>query len=148
MQRTASDLVGRSQSAIRPQSSLETDCWTHWLVDGRAVVINGSIFNGKVPGPFQAPRDGVTNKSLFAVQAWRMDNASSSTAKTVSLDQETLVSFTTNLTNGGRDGFPPTETPGFSWHIGRMVLDSSQLAPTLSLQATWLITSLKLVVLR
>jgi len=30
MQRTASDLVGRSQSAIGPQSSLETDCWTHW----------------------------------------------------------------------------------------------------------------------
>jgi hypothetical protein len=65
-----------------------------------------------------------------------MSNASSSAAKTVSLNQETLVSFTANVTNGSHDGFPPTETPGFSWHIGRMVLDSNQLTPTLSLQAT------------
>lgn len=92
--------IGPCWPAAVPSIAPGSEGATKELVDGRAVVINNSIFDGKVPDPFQAPRDGVTIKSLFAVQAWRMNNASSSTAKTVSLDQETLVDFTANVTNG------------------------------------------------
>ncbi|KAF2111355.1 hypothetical protein BDV96DRAFT_649918 [Lophiotrema nucula] len=90
--------VGPSWPAAMPSITPDDTGAAVELVHGRAIV-NGTEFNGTIPGPFQIAGDGVTQEDLYVVQAWRINNASSASAKQVVLDKNSLVDLTSQVSN-------------------------------------------------
>ena len=89
--------VGPSWPAAMPSITPDDTGAAVELVHGRAVISTG--FNGTIPGPFQAAEDGVTKEDLYVVQAWRVNNASSASAKQVVLDKDSVVDLTSQVAN-------------------------------------------------
>ena len=84
MQRTASDLIGRSQSAIGPRSSLKTDCWTH--CHSNASLSNYvAFFEDQSLGLFFSPCTNHGNELVHTQyrwfpMSWKVDKTEASTS--------------------------------------------------------------------
>ena len=77
------------------------------VASGRVVVGNGTTYSGPVPEPDVEPEDGVNNKTLLAIHAWRMNAASTTTAVPVVLDLDAWVDLTNKVKNGAVTFTPP-----------------------------------------
>jgi hypothetical protein len=69
------------------------------MATGRVVVQGGKTYSGPVPEPYKAAEHGVKNKTLIALQAWRVNNGSSPTAVPTILDMDTRVDLKYNVKN-------------------------------------------------
>jgi hypothetical protein len=68
---------------------------------------NGSTYSGAISPPYVAAKLVVYNQSLLALQAWRMNAASKTTAVQVALDSNSLIGLTNKVSNGNITWTPP-----------------------------------------
>ncbi|KAH6671659.1 hypothetical protein B0J14DRAFT_78466 [Halenospora varia] len=94
--------VGPSWPAALPTITPDDEAAAHELVHGRAYVnaTTNYQFSGPLPPSFQAAEDGVMKENLISVQAWRINSASSPTAKTLLLDSDSMIDLTDKVVDG------------------------------------------------
>jgi hypothetical protein len=90
--------VGPSWPAGVPTITPDDEAASKEVVHGRTLVAAGGTYDGPLPTPYLAPAPGVTRQELLAVQALRINAASSPTARTVILDQDSLIDLTDRVT--------------------------------------------------
>ncbi|KFA60780.1 hypothetical protein S40285_06318 [Stachybotrys chlorohalonatus IBT 40285] len=100
--------VGPSYPAAVPGLSVDDPAATREVALGRVVLANGTSYSGPVPPPDHPPAEGVTTQNLLAVHAYRVNNASSPTARQIVLDHESLISLTC-LAGSGNISFTPPD---------------------------------------
>ncbi|EPE28610.1 secreted protein [Glarea lozoyensis ATCC 20868] len=94
--------AGPSWPAALPTITPDDEAAAQELVHGRAYVnaTTNFQFSGELPHSYVEPEPGVTKEKLIAVQAWRINNASSPTARTMLLDSNTMIDLTSKVTDG------------------------------------------------
>lgn len=98
---------GPSWPASSPDVQPDDEASAKEVVTGRIVVGNGTEYSGDIPPPYSEPEPGVFNQTLLALQAWRVNNASSAAIPTVVLDAETLIDLTKSVIKGQIRWTPP-----------------------------------------
>jgi hypothetical protein len=94
--------VGPSWPAAVPTITPQSEAASKELVHGRTLVAPGGTYDGPLPAPYAEAEHGVTTQELFAVQALRINAKSSPTARTVILDQDSLIDLTDQVTEDER----------------------------------------------
>ncbi|KAH7125969.1 hypothetical protein EDB81DRAFT_846650 [Dactylonectria macrodidyma] len=86
--------------------SPDDDAAAKELVLGKAFVTN-TTYNSSVPSPFSKASSNAKKSTLVAVQAWRVNNASSASANPVYLDYGSAIDLTDSVTNNKVVFVPP-----------------------------------------
>ncbi|KAF9886174.1 hypothetical protein FE257_012000 [Aspergillus nanangensis] len=80
------------------------------IVLGKEFVVAGNKYDGPVPPPFQEPNDNVNEQALYAVQAWRVSDASTNvTAIPVYLEYGSMIDLAEDVTGGSVSFTPPDD---------------------------------------
>ncbi|GAA4823684.1 glycosyl hydrolase [Streptomyces ziwulingensis] len=90
--------LGPSWPTAVPGLSPDDPAAVRELAHGRAPVSAGATYRGPVPPPVHAPASGVTEQTLLAVQAARV-NTANSTRKETGLDLDSVQDLTATVTD-------------------------------------------------